>query len=339
MRDSGELMNPDAQQPSDAYLERFDPRGRVDHMATEHLARYRWACEFLPRRRVLDCSCGPGYGTAMLADAGAASVVGVDIAADAIAEAQKLYSRPSVEFRQFDAYQLKRETHGCFDLITSLETIEHVKEPERLLDVFTALLDEDGVLLLSCPNEGVQGAGNPFHVWSADLEKLRGWLKQRFAQVAEFSEIHSLGTTIAQTGAVGSETSAARLAWLDSLPTERAPGFLFACAARTLSNVPVPVGVHLAGGFDYVRKLVEGNTWQREQIENWQRAVNQSRQTESELRDWIARVEEARNWAEEQRQNWEKTANWYKTHLEMAEQKVAELEQKLAAQRANSAGR
>ncbi len=327
------------QQPSAAYLERFDPHGRVDHMATEHLARYRWACEFLPRRRALDCSCGPGYGTAMLADAGAAHVIGVDIAPDAIADAQRMYPRPNIEYHNIDAYQLRPETLGTFDLITSLETIEHVTEPERLLDVFAALLNEDGVLLLSCPNEGVQGAGNPFHVWSADLERLRGWLQQRFAYVAEFSEIHSLGTTIAQTSAVGPQAGAARLAWLDSLPTERAPGFLFACAPRTLPKLPVPVGVHLAGGFDYVRKLVEGNSWQRAQIENWQRAVDQSRQTESELREWIARVEEARNWAEGQRQNWEKTANWYKTHLEMAEKKVAELEQKIAAQQAKTSGR
>ena len=35
---------------------------------------------------------------------------------------------------------------AAFDVVVSFETIEHVSEPERLLDVFQTLLADDGVL-------------------------------------------------------------------------------------------------------------------------------------------------------------------------------------------------
>jgi 2-polyprenyl-3-methyl-5-hydroxy-6-metoxy-1,4-benzoquinol methylase len=136
----------------------------TDHLASEHLARYRWACTFLPRKRVLDCSCGPGYGTAMLADRGAEQVIGVDIDAGAIESARSRYARPNVEYREADALRMSAEKMGRFDLIVSLETIEHLAEPQRLLDVFAGLLTDEGQLLLSCPNDAVLGTGNPFHL-------------------------------------------------------------------------------------------------------------------------------------------------------------------------------
>ncbi|HET9189593.1 MAG TPA: SAM-dependent methyltransferase, partial [Rudaea sp.] len=66
--------------------ERFTPEC-VREIRYEHWARYAFALELARGKRVLDAACGEGYGSAMLAGA-AASVLGVDIAADAIAHAR-----------------------------------------------------------------------------------------------------------------------------------------------------------------------------------------------------------------------------------------------------------
>ena len=62
------------------HPERFDPtageRGLID---CEHHARYWWAARAASGRAVLDAACGEGYGSAILAAAGATQVVGVDL--------------------------------------------------------------------------------------------------------------------------------------------------------------------------------------------------------------------------------------------------------------------
>lgn len=44
----------------------------------EHLARYLFAQQFVKGLAVLDVACGVGYGSALLADAGARRVVGLE---------------------------------------------------------------------------------------------------------------------------------------------------------------------------------------------------------------------------------------------------------------------
>src|SRR4051812_29152909 len=64
----------------------------------QHLERYRWAGGFVPGQRVLDAACGTGYGTARMAEAGAARVDGFDRCLEAVAFAARNYARPEVNF-------------------------------------------------------------------------------------------------------------------------------------------------------------------------------------------------------------------------------------------------
>src|SRR3954452_4650516 len=68
--------------------ERFVPdaqRGELNE--AEHLGRYLWAAQAVaPGILALDAGCGVGYGTAILARAGA-SAVGLDVDVDAVNEA------------------------------------------------------------------------------------------------------------------------------------------------------------------------------------------------------------------------------------------------------------
>ena len=77
MDPTGERLVPDAQRDQLIYA--------------EHLARYFLASQLAAGRRVLDAGCGEGYGTALLAAAGAASVVGVDVDEPTIEHARERY--------------------------------------------------------------------------------------------------------------------------------------------------------------------------------------------------------------------------------------------------------
>lgn len=247
-----------AQQAAPQALERLDPAERRDHVATQHWARYEWAAQFLPRGRVLDCACGVGYGSALLAERGAGQVVGVDVSDEALAEARRRYPRTNVEYVQADALTLTPERHGRFDLIVCLETIEHLAEPRRLLSVFAELLAPGGLLALSCPNDAHLGGHNPYHLWTAEYRQLYDWLRAEFAHVASWAEAHVVGTTV-WPAAVAAQPEPGRgyplsVRVVDELAIERAAGFLFGCGDK-----PAPEGLMRGAlqldGFNYMREL------------------------------------------------------------------------------------
>src|ERR1700722_5875027 len=80
--------------------------GEVDaDLLNEHLARYAFAARLSRRKRVLDAGCGAGYGSAELART-AASVLGIDCSAEAIAYARAQYPVPNLRFEEGDCLSL-----------------------------------------------------------------------------------------------------------------------------------------------------------------------------------------------------------------------------------------
>lgn len=127
-----------------------------------HLSRYRFAARFVGGGRVLDCACGVGYGTALLASAEHAPehVLGVDVDPSAIAYAKRHYLSDRIEFRTGDGCALREEIG--FGTIVSLETVEHVAEPAKLLENFFRLLQPGGTLIASVPVTPSVDV-NPYH--------------------------------------------------------------------------------------------------------------------------------------------------------------------------------
>jgi len=156
-----------------AVPERFDPgtmHGEV--IESEHLARYRWAAQFASGRRVLDAGCGVGYGSALLALAGASEVVGVDVAGDILSAAAERMP-PGVSLEVGDVTDLDHE-EGRFDLVVCFEVIEHLQNPARAVGEFRRVLAPGGLLVVSSPNRDVYPPGNPHHVHEylpAELEE------------------------------------------------------------------------------------------------------------------------------------------------------------------------
>jgi SAM-dependent methyltransferase len=161
--------------------ERFVPgQGRGELMEAEHLARYWWVGGLAGGRRVLDAGCGVGYGSAMLADAGASDVVGIDVASDAIAAAAE--ANQQVEFVIGDVHALPFED-SSFDLVVCFEVIEHVTEQDAVIAELARVLMPDGVLAISSPNRGVYPAGNPHHLHEYTPDELMAALRGHLEHV------------------------------------------------------------------------------------------------------------------------------------------------------------
>jgi 2-polyprenyl-3-methyl-5-hydroxy-6-metoxy-1,4-benzoquinol methylase len=116
-----------------------------------HLERYRFAARCARPGRLLDLACGVGYGTRLVADeaAGVERALGVDLAPEAVAYARAHYGRDGVEFAASDGLTF-RDPAG-FDTIVSLETLEHVPAPARLVVHLAGMLRPGGVLVASAP--------------------------------------------------------------------------------------------------------------------------------------------------------------------------------------------
>jgi SAM-dependent methyltransferase len=144
-------------QPAQDSLERLVPDSLDGGDATGratlalHLERYVFAAEHASPGRLLDIACGVGYGTRLLFDriADAESALGVDLSEEAVAYARDRYGAPGVEYRVGDA--LGFEDPAGFDTIVSLETVEHVDDPDALIGQLAALLRPAGVLVASVP--------------------------------------------------------------------------------------------------------------------------------------------------------------------------------------------
>ena len=154
--------------------ERFVP-GVTGDTLLEHLHRYALAQLLAPGKRVLDMACGEGYGSYMLA-ARAASVIGVDIAEEAIVHAREKYSAGNLEFRQGDCTDLPLPD-ASVDLVVCFETLEHHGEHDAMLAELRRVLTPDGVLLLSTPDRrhysDERDYANPFHVRELYADEFR----------------------------------------------------------------------------------------------------------------------------------------------------------------------
>jgi SAM-dependent methyltransferase len=182
--------------------ERYIPSAsRGEFIAAEHLARYAWAAQAAKGRVSLDAGCGVGYGTAMIAHAGALQAFGVDVNADAIGDAQAYYGDVA-SFAVADLLALPFGK-GSFTLVTCFEAIEHVADPERAMYELSRVLADDGLLLLSSPNRGVYPEGNPFHVHEYTAAELEESVRARFEYVRIHRQDLHLASLIANADAHG----------------------------------------------------------------------------------------------------------------------------------------
>ena len=185
--------------------ERYVP-GVQGEIWLEHWHRYHFAARWARGKRVLDVACGEGYGTAALARI-AASAVGVDVSAQAIAHARATYANvANASFVEASCTELPLPD-AAFDTVVSFETLEHVEAQEAFLDELARVLAPEGVLVLSCPNKveysDKRDYANEYHVKELYREELAKLVSARFPEIAWFGQRPSFFSVIAPEGAAG----------------------------------------------------------------------------------------------------------------------------------------
>jgi SAM-dependent methyltransferase len=99
-------------------------------------------------KKIVDFGCGSGHHAVALAKRGAQFVLGVDTNLKVLEEAIQLAKRYGVEDRVSFTQSLRREDRKAFDVVLSINSMEHFARPEAVMDELKALLGENGRILI-----------------------------------------------------------------------------------------------------------------------------------------------------------------------------------------------
>jgi 2-polyprenyl-3-methyl-5-hydroxy-6-metoxy-1,4-benzoquinol methylase len=153
------------------------------------ISGHRWSS-----RRAFDLGCGNGATCSYLADHGF-EVTGVDSSAAGIEQARTAY--PKIHCEVGSVYDDLAGRYGSFDLVVSLEVIEHCIDPRSFARTFLALIAPGGVGFLS----------TPYHGYLKNLAlAVTGKMDGHFSALwdgghIKFFSIHTLGTLLHEAGA------------------------------------------------------------------------------------------------------------------------------------------
>ena len=285
--------------------ERLVP-GKVDRaLWNEHFARYAFASRYAAGRRVLDVGCGTGYGSAELARS-AASVTGIDFAAEAVDHASSHYS--GIRFVQGSASALPFPAEA-FELIVSFEVIEHLPDWPQMLAEVRRVLGPDGLFVVSTPNRvfyertrGEQGA-NPFHHHEFEYHEFRDALREHFSCVDIWLEDPTEAVAFRPARDVTGLAEGRFESCADT--PENASFFVALCCNRDACNPGAPFAFVpeasnlLAEKLDHITRL-EGEIrtkdgWLTQEQATHQELLRQHAALQEELRksnDWALRLNE-----------------------------------------------
>lgn len=107
----------------------------------------------LAGKNVLDVGCGGGILSESMAARGA-KVTGIDLGEKALAVARlhQLESGAKVEYRLVSAEQMASEQPENFEVVTCLEMLEHVPEPQSIVQACASLVKPGGQVFFSTLN-------------------------------------------------------------------------------------------------------------------------------------------------------------------------------------------
>lgn len=157
-----------------------------------HVVSYKFSMPYVRDKRVLDFGCGSGYGTALIASE-ALTAVGVDISRYAIDYARDRYRRDNLEFRHIRKVEDENLpfSDGEFDVVISLQVIEHLSDTETYFSEIRRVLKHGGVFILATPDRDYrlfpfQKPWNRYHVREYSSGPLLGCLRSWFSSVESF---------------------------------------------------------------------------------------------------------------------------------------------------------
>lgn len=133
----------------------WDPQSEFKPLHDINPLRLGWIdrCVGLKGKKVLDVGCGGGLLTEGMASLGAL-VTGIDLSEKplGVARLHLFESGLQVDYRQVAAETLASEQPASFDVVTCLEMLEHVPDPESTVRACAALVKPGGSVFFSTIN-------------------------------------------------------------------------------------------------------------------------------------------------------------------------------------------
>ncbi len=133
----------------------WDPAGPLRTLHAINPLRVAYIAQrvSLAGKRVLDVGCGGGILAEALAQQGA-HVTGIDRAAEALMAARRhaAQSGVTVDYREVAVETVANESPATFDVVTCLEMLEHVPQPEAIVNAVATVLKPSGVAFFSTLN-------------------------------------------------------------------------------------------------------------------------------------------------------------------------------------------
>jgi 2-polyprenyl-6-hydroxyphenyl methylase/3-demethylubiquinone-9 3-methyltransferase len=133
----------------------WDPKGEMGTLHTINPLRIKFITEGLTIRnpKILDVGCGGGILSEALAITGA-QVTGIDLSQVSlqVAKEHAQNHRLKIEYRFESVEEVARKHAGNFDVITCMEMLEHVPEPEKIVKACAQALKPGGHAIFSTIN-------------------------------------------------------------------------------------------------------------------------------------------------------------------------------------------
>ena len=172
-------------------MERIEPESfQLSSLVEEHLHRYQLAQQYA-KGIVIDCACGIGYAAEIfLANPNVTKYFGIDTDVEAITTAKE----KNIDKTEFSVGTITNLpfSDNTIDTFTSLETLEHLEQPEQALLEIKRILKNDGVFICSFPTEHYENfctriyGPNPYHLQKFTLNHALLKIKQFFNHVYSF---------------------------------------------------------------------------------------------------------------------------------------------------------